>query len=397
MCLFTNKKKIKINIHQEIILSKINRNFDELNKNILSFINRKEKNTYTREYNLTHIIVGSIAILLSMASTVSSLMILGYLSKNESKNLFHEVMSQNFISIIIPIATFMFFIVMALIISIFRYEISIKDKKNLIPIKKECKIKRKLITLHILELILPLLIIYELIPLPRENIIEGIINHLTSLKITILFLLFLTYYLYILNSIKNKLDSCNYMLFAIYHTILFPVGILIYTGVVLEPNKMHDSIDSIVWVTYFLFIMISIYSNLYYLNHINKENKPSIFLYCLYYMLSVLMLSIPLSEKIDFTQNSLIALSIMDREDKPYLVNNYFVELHDLNKETYEKREIKKDKENHEIFYIICAKQLFKTDKTSLIEINKRKVQIPNELIHLDQHGSQCNSQNEEK
>ena len=397
MCLFTNKKKITSNIHQEIILSKINRNFDELNKNILSFINRKEKNTYTREYNLTHIIVGSIAILLPMASTISSLMILGYLSKNESKNLFHEVISQNFISIIIPIAIFMLFIVMALIISIFRYEISIKDKKNLIPIKKECKIKRKLITLHILELILPLLIIYELTPLPRENIIEGIINHLTSLKITILFLLFLTCYLYILNSIKNKLDSCNYMLFAIYHTILFPVGILIYTGVVLEPNKMHDSIDSIVWVTYFLFIMISIYSNLYYLNHINKENKPSIFLYCLYYMLSVLMLSIPLSEKIDFTQNSLIALSIMDREDKPYLVNNYFVELHDLNKETYEKREIKKDKENHEIFYIICAKQLFKTDKTSLIEINKRKVQIPNELIHLDQHGSQCNSQNEEK
>ena len=63
----------------------------------------------------------------------------------------------------------------------------------------------------------------------------------------------------------------------------------------------------------------------------------------------------------------------------------------------FEKREIKKDKENHEIFYIICAKQLFKTDKTSLIETNKRKVQIPNELIHLDQHGSQCNSQNEEK
>ena len=114
-------------------------------------------------------------------------------------------------------------------------------------------------------------------------------------------------------------------------------------------------------------------------------------------MLSVLMLSIPLSEKIDFTQNSLIALSIMDRENKPYLVNDYFLELHDLNKETYEKREIKKDKENHEIFYIICARQLFKTDKTSLIETNKRKVQIPNELIHLDQHGSQCNSQNEEK
>ncbi len=393
MCLFTNKKKIKINIHQEIILSEINRNLDELNKNILSLINRKEKNTYTREYNLIHIIVGSIAIFLSIASTVSSLMILGYLSKNESKNLFHEVIYQNFLSIIIPITIFMFFIIMALIISTVRYEMAIK---------KEFNIKSKLITLHILELIhflliIPLLIKYEILPL-SPNINNIIISFLTFFKdaqniIILLYVIIIIFHICILTSMKNEIKFCDYILFSSCYVILFPVGILIYTGVLLESKDISVLIFLIIYI---LFIAISFFSNLYYINHINKENKPSIFLYCLFYILSVITLSMPFSNGIDFTQNSLVALSIRDRENKQYLVNDYFVKLHDLKKENYKERKIEKGKEN-EIFYIVCAKRLFKTDKTSLIETNKIKVQIPNELIHLDQHGSQCNSQNEEK
>ncbi|EFX92696.1 hypothetical protein HMPREF0027_0217 [Actinobacillus ureae ATCC 25976] len=159
-----------------------------------SDIKKAIKSNYQREYNCIFIIVGLSTIIGIIFTVFSSFLLLSYLVSINARNLFIHSLENNFSTIFIPIALFLFFSIALINIQPIKYASSIKEKKN--TNKHDI-----LITLGIME------IVY--IPL----ILLTILFHETNLKTILINLPIVITYFYLLGKIKDSIDMANYFIF----------------------------------------------------------------------------------------------------------------------------------------------------------------------------------------
>lgn len=228
-----------------------------------SDIKKAIKSNYQREYNCIFIIVGLSTIIGIIFTVFSSFLLLSYLVSINARNLFIHSLENNFSTIFIPIALFLFFSIALINIQPIKYASSIKEKKN--TNKHDI-----LITLGIMEIV-----------------------YIPLILLTILFFTSTTY-------------------------LLVPFCILIYNG-------GTSTITDIKFISIYLCLMLT-GSGLGFLfvRNINKKQKPTYSFYLITSISILFLISInPLLET-NFKENSLTILEIRENTPRNYLIHKQF-------------------------------------------------------------------------
>ncbi|WGE56928.1 hypothetical protein [Actinobacillus equuli] len=324
-----------------------------------SDIKKAIKSNYQREYNCIFIIVGLSTIIGIIFTVFSSFLLLSYLVSINARNLFIHSLENNFSTIFIPIALFLFFPIALINIQPIKYASSIKEKKNTSK-------HNILITLGIME------IVY--IPL----ILLTILFHETNLKIILINLPIVITYFYLLVKIKDSIDMANYLFFTSTTYLLVPFCILIYNG-------GTSTITDIKFISIYLCLMLTGSGlGFFFVRNINKKQNPTYSFYLITSISILFLISINPLLEINFKENSLTMLGIRENTPKNYLIHKQFF---------YESNSSFKKNMKENDYYITCGRKLFENAETLVLEIENHTYQIPNKYINNEQNYENKNSQ----